>query len=182
MENLIVEEIWTDDCSDISEEKEIYRITDLVKASQAFRELTEINKKIKSREIYAEKEHERINNWLEKEYDTDYKRIIRLEGLLRQYYEEQKEQDKNFKLSTPYGKVTARKQQPTWEYKENAVEVLKEHGLFQLIRTKEEVNKAEAKKVLKKAGNHAVTEDGEIIEAIIITENEPKINIELAKI
>lgn len=182
MENLIVEEIWTDDCSDTSEERERFKITDLEQASWAFRKLIELNKKVEAREIYAEKEHERINKWLEKEYEADYKSVVFFEGLLRQYYEEQKEQDKNFKLSTPYGKVTARKQQPTWEYKENAVEVLKEHGLFQLIRTKEEVNKAEAKKVLKKAGNHAVTEDGEIIEAIIITENEPKINIEPAKI
>ena len=143
-------------------------ITDVNKASWAFREIIEIEKQMQDIEDLAKAELERINNWKKEELKTleDSKQFFDFN--LEQYFREQRELDPKFKLSTPYGKVTARKQQPKWNYEDDkTIEWLKENDIS-LIRIKEEVNKAELKKKYKIYGNQVVTEDGEVVEGIEI--------------
>lgn len=143
-------------------------ITDVNKASWAFREIIEIEKQMQDIEDLAKSELERINNWKKEELKSlqDSKQFFDFN--LEQYFREQRELDPKFKLSTPYGKVTARKQQPKWNYEDDkTIEWLKENDIS-LIRIKEEVNKAELKKKYKIYGNQVVTEDGEVVEGIEI--------------
>lgn len=102
--------------------------------------------------------------------------------MLTEYFVRQKEVDPKFKISTPYGKVSSRKQQPKWNYEdEKVLNWLKENDT-ELIRIKEEVNKAELKKKYKAVGKEVITEDGgEIVEGITIEERPDSINIKVVE-
>ena len=79
--------------------------------------------------------------------------------------------DPKFKISTPNGTVSTRKKQPKWTYDEaKLLEFLKQNGKYQYIRIKEEINKAELKKNVKAVNGKVITEEGEIVEGITVTE------------
>ena len=85
-------------------------------------------------------------------------------------------------MSTPYGKLGFRKQQPKWNYDEETIlNYLTVNGHNELIRIKKEVNKAELKKVLKISGDIAVWDTGEIAEGITIEPQEDSIKIEVGE-
>ena len=152
-------------------------ITDVNKASWAFREIIEIEKQMQDIEDLAKSELERINNWKKEELKSlqDSKQFFDFN--LEQYFREQRELDPKFKLSTPYGKVTARKQQPKWNYEDDkTIEWLKENDIS-LIRIKEEVNKAELKKKYQVVGNQVVDLNGEIVEGIEIEYRDETITV-----
>ena len=162
------------------EEKSRFEIEDLETANWALRKIAAINKLMAEKEKLAESEHERINLWLEKVIETDKRNIMFFEGLLKCYFMKEKKKDKRFKLSTPYGSVTSRKQQPIWEYSDdNVIENLEKLGLNKLVKTevKKLLNKTEIKKVLDIANGKAVTKEGEIVEGITVIEQEDKITV-----
>ena len=100
---------------------------------------------------------------------------------LVEYFIRQRELDPKFKITTPYGKVTARKQQPKWHYDEaKLIEWLKENNK-DLLRVKYEPDKNEIKRVYKVVGTNVVTEDGEIVEGITIEERPEKITIKVVE-
>ena len=154
-------------------------ITDLNKASWAFRALVDIERKKAAIEVLAKEELDRINNWKKEEMKAfeDEKQFF--EFNLEQYFKEQKVLDPKFKLSTPYGKVTSRKQQPKWNYEDDkTLEWLKENDK-ELIRVKEEIDKAELKKKFNINGNDVVTEDGEVVPGINIETREDSVTIKV---
>ena len=160
---------------------ERFVIQDLDSANWAFRKLAAIEKKRKEIKTLADNEIERIRNWQKQEEEGLNNSKEFFEGLLTEYFVRQKEVDPKFKISTPYGKVSSRKQQPKWNYEdEKVLNWLKENDT-ELIRIKEEVNKAELKKKYKIVGNTVVTEDGEIIEGITIEERPDSINIKVVE-
>jgi phage host-nuclease inhibitor protein Gam len=88
-----------------------------------------------------------------------------------------RENDPKAKVSTPYGKISVRKQPAKWNYEdEKVLEWLKLNGKLALVRIKEEVNKAELKKVFK---NGVDLETGEVIPGIIIEDGYDKITVEV---
>lgn len=153
----------------LTEEKEGFKVENLEGATWSFRKLRAIEDKESEIKAVAEEEINRINAWKEKELDQYSKDKEYFNYLLEEYYREEKVKDKKFKLSTPYGKVTSRKSNK-WIYKD-------EEGLLNylkgsepsLIRTKEEINKTELKKVFKDGIN---AETGEILPFVKIEEEE----------
>lgn len=177
MENLFDIDLLDEENND--ETKERFKVKDLDAANWCFRKLKAIEDKKREIKYLADKERTRITEWEKEELkafksSTDY-----FEMLLEDYYRELRGVDSKAKLSTPYGKVTSRKQQPKWNYEEDkTLEWLKENDIS-LIRIKEEVNKAELKKKFNINGTQVVTEDGEIVEGITIEEREDSVVIKV---
>ena len=182
MNELIIQELEEmKDIENNQETKERFKIKNLNSANWAFRKLKAIDEREKEIEQLAENEIERINNWKIEELKSTEGSKNFFEALLMEYYVEEKKLDGKFKVKTPYGQITSRKQQPKWIYDDKAIlEWLKENNK-ELIRVKEEVNKVELKKTYQLLDNNVVTEDGEIVEGIIIEERADSINIKVVE-
>lgn len=136
------------------EVKERFKIKDLDGANWAFRKLKAITSKKREIEALADKEIEpykleisRILEWRDNELASYDKSIDFFYFLLEEYYREQRKIDAKFKLSTPHGKISSRKQQPKWNYDdETIIKSLKINNLDSLIKIKEEVKRADLKK------------------------------------
>lgn len=151
------------------EEREDFKIENLEGATWAFRKLRAIESKEVEIKAIAEEEINRVNSWKEKELDQYAKDKEYFNYLLEEYYRAEKAKDKKFKLSTPYGKVTARKSKKwIYEDEENLLEYLKGNEPS-CIRVKEEINKTEVKKLFKDGVNQ---ETGEILPFVRIEEEE----------
>ena len=168
-----LEEIVVDE-ENIEEVKERFKITDLETANWAFRKLKAIENKKNEIEELAKKEIEpykleisRIEEWKDAELKSFDRSINFFNYLLEGYYREQRKIDPKFKVSTPYGKVTSRKQQPKWNYEEDRLLGWLKVNDLELVRVKEEVDKAELKKKYQVVSGNVVTENGEIVEGII---------------
>jgi len=158
-----------EDVEKFSDER--FKIKDLDAANWAFRKLKAIDEKAKEITELAEKEMERIREWKENELEQINKSKEFFDFLLVEYYTEQRKVDPKFKLSTPYGKVSSRKQQPKWTYEdEKVIENLKTKGITDLIKVKEEIKKAELKKWAEIL-HDVVSLDGVIVEGIKFNED-----------
>lgn len=162
MENLLIQ-------NDLTEVREGFKIENLETANWAFRKLRAIEQKENEIKELAQIEIDRINSWKENELNQNEGTKQYFEFLLSEYFKNEKAKDKKFKLSTPYGKVTVRKSK-SWKYEnEDAlIQYLKDNEPG-LVRSKEEINKAELKKVFKDGINQTT---GEIIPFIEIEEIE----------
>lgn len=158
--------------NDLQETKELreeFKVTDLQSATWVLRKLRAVNAKVAEINNTAVEEISRINEWAEKEVkslndDKEY-----FEGLLSAYYIEERSKDKKFKLSTPYGKVTARNSKKwVYEDEESLLEYLKQSEP-RCLRVKEEINKTEVKMIFKNGVN---SETGEILPFVRIEEEE----------
>lgn len=173
-------DIWTGVIEE-GEAKERFKINDLDGANWAFRKLKAILEKENEIKGLMQKEIERIQNWAKDELDKLENSTQFFEGLLTEYFIAEKEKDPKFKISTPYGKVSSRKQQPKWNYdNDKVIEWLKENNM-DLVRVKHEPDKVAIKKTYKVAGTNVVTEDGEIVEGITIEERPDSINIKVVE-
>lgn len=185
LENL--EELVVDE-ENIEEVKDRFKITDLDRANWAFRKLKAIAEKKKEIEELAKKEIKpyklaisEIEEWKDTELESFDRSINFFNFLLEEYYREGRKSDAKFKVSTPYGKVTSRKLQPKWNFEEDRLLGWLKANDLELVRTKEEVNKAELKKKYKIVGNNVVTEDGEIVEGIEIEEQQDSIAVKVVE-
>jgi hypothetical protein len=177
MELQEIDEIMEED----TQEKERFRIENLEAANWAFRKLAAIERKRKEIQELANKEIERIKAWQEREERGLDNSKEFFEGLLTEYFAREREKDPKFKISTPYGKVSARKQQPKWHYdEEKLIEWLKENNK-DLLRVKYEPDKNEIKRVYKVVGTNVVTDDGEIVEGITVEERPEKVTIKVVE-
>lgn len=164
---------------EVSETQERFKIDNLEAANWAFRKLAAIERKKKEVQELAQKEIERIKTWEQQEIGSLDSSKEFFEGLLIEYFAREREKDPKFKISTPYGKVSARKQQPKWHYDdEKLVNWLLENDK-ELVRVKYEPDKNGIKKKYKIIGENVVTEDGEIVEGITIEERPEAINIKV---
>ncbi len=179
LEMELIEAKETTEVAEMSGER--FAIKDLDSANWAFRKLAAIERKRKEIQELADREIERIKNWQQQEEEGLNNSKEFFEGLLTEYFVRQRELDPKFKLSTPYGRVSSRKQQPKWIYdNDKVVEWLKENDK-ELIRVKYEPDKREIKKKYEVVGNTVVTEDGEIVEGITIENRPDSINIKVVE-
>lgn len=167
MENTLLNQELSEE---LTEERESFKVENLEGATWAFRKLRAIATKEADIKAIADEEIARINNWKEqelKQYENDRQYF---EGALTEYYMEEKAKDKKFKLSTPYGKVTSRKSKK-WTYtdEEALVKYLKDNDRAELVRVKEELDKAEIKKAFKDGVDK---ETGEVLPFVNIEETE----------
>ena len=151
------------DLQEAQERKEEFRVTDFQSATWALRMLRAVNGKIEEINDTAVKQISSINEWVEKEVKSLNSDKAYFEGLLSAYYIEERAKDKKFKLSTPYGKVTARK---TEKYIYEDEEAIKDYccmNELDVIRVKEELDKTAFKKLCKGGVNQAT---GEIVPGV----------------
>lgn len=149
--------------NDLEEVRESFAINDLQGATWAFRKLRAIEEKQKEITAIAIEEKLRIDEWLKNESKSLNDDKAYFEGLLSAYYIEERAKDKKFKLSTPYGKVTARK---TEKYIYEDEEAIKDYccmNELDVIRVKEELDKTAFKKLCKGGVNQAT---GEIVPGV----------------
>ena len=162
MENLLIQ-------NDLEEQREEFKIEDLEGASWTFRKLRAISKKEDEIKKYAEEETKRINEWLNNQLKSYKNEKEYFEGLLTEYYIKEKREDKKFKLSTPYGKVSSRKT-TKWFYEdeEQLKSYIKENNI-PAIKITESIDKNNLKKIFK---NGIDKETGEILPFVRIEETE----------
>ena len=161
MSNILLE-------NDLNEVKDQFEITNLQGATWCFRKLRAIEDKVEEVKSVAAMEIDRITEWLARETKSLEEDKAYFEGLLNAYYVKERAKDKKFKLSTPYGKVTARKTKK-WTYDDEVVKAYVKEENLPFIRIKEELDKAAIKKAFKDGVN---TETGEYIPGIRIEEVE----------
>ena len=166
--------------------KERFKIKDLDGANWALRKLKAIASKKREIETLADKEVEpykleieKILEWRDNELASYDKSIDFFYFLLEEYYREQRKLDPKFKISTPYGKVSSRKQQPKWNYDEDKLVGWLKANDDKFVKVQYSPMKAELKKAYIVAGNSVVTEDGEVVDGIVIEEQPDSINIKV---
>ena len=131
----------------------------------------------------ANEEYDRMETW----YKTQLKRlrekrdntIAWAKGCLRSYFDlvpkKATKTQQSYQMMS--GKLVMRQPGPEFDVDDEiTVPWLKANGLEQYIKTKETVNWIELKKVLTVTPGGMVTDDGEIVPGITVTEREPEFN------
>lgn len=163
-------------------EEEKFKIESLEQSNWAFRKIKAQEDKIRELEDLAKKETERIEDWLESETKQYRDSISYFEGLLTSYFVRQREVDPKFKLSTPYGKVTSRKQQPKFiRDDEKFLEWLKGNQLSDFINIKETPNWGEFKKHIEVKDGLVVANTGEIVEGVEAEQRADNITVKVVE-
>ncbi|WP_338854759.1 host-nuclease inhibitor Gam family protein [Clostridium perfringens] len=162
MENLLIK-------NDLEEQREGFVITDLESVSWVFRKLRAISEKEKEIKTYAANEVERIKAWENDQLSSFGNEKAYFEGLLIEYYAKQRQVDKKFKINTPYGKVSSRKNKKwIYEDEEQLKTYIKENDI-PAIKVKEDLDKTSLKKIFKDGINQ---ETGEVLPYVRIEEEE----------
>lgn len=153
---------------DESVEREGFKIDSLEGATWAFRKLRALTEKQEEVKKIAAAEIEKVEIWRDKELENYANDKAYFEGLLTDYYVEERAKDSKFKLSTPYGKVTSRKSKKwVYESEEQLLKYCKDNKI-PAVRVKEELDKAGLKKIYKDGIN---SETGELLPFVHIDES-----------
>lgn len=165
------------------EDQEKFKITNIDQLNWAFRKKAAIQAKREEITKIAEAEIQRIKDWLEKETAALDRSEEFFDGLIQDYAMRRRMEDPKFKKEkTPYGSIGFRKQQPKWNYdEEKLIQELKQKGRTDLIRVKEEADKANIKKAFQVVGDRVIDPNtGEVVEGIVVEHREDVLKIELA--
>lgn len=153
-------------------------------ANWVFRKLVAINAKRQEVKALQEQEMYRIKLWAEKELTKMDEDAEHLNSALSDFARRQREVDPEFKkISTPYGSVAFQKQQDKWEYNDAVLlDSLKQAGLTELIRIKEEPNKVDLKKrAAVKDGVVVDPDTGAILDGVTVTEQPDKLVVKISE-
>lgn len=166
---------------EVEEKKqERFKVENLQQANWCFRKLKAINSKKEELKQVAKEEIARIETWLENELKAYDNSEEYFNSLLTNYYIEEREKDDKFRLKTPWGAVSSRKQQPKFNRdNDKLLEWLKENDLKEYIQVEEKAQWGELKKNIKVVSGQVVTEDGEIVAGVTAEERPEKINIKV---
>jgi phage host-nuclease inhibitor protein Gam len=177
----MLSEIVLNELEELQSEYTGFKVSDLESANWCFRKLKALKEQESEYRALAEKEVDRIRKWYDSEKLKLEKQEVFFESLLEEYALIQRRENSKFNLSSPYGKISFRKQQPKWNYDDEALlSSLKSSKLDNLIRIKEEVNKAELKKIAAVVDGKVLI-DGEFIDGVEVLEQEEAIRIEVAE-
>jgi len=135
---------------------------------------------------WAEKQFELTENWYKKQLENAAARRDRIIGWaergLRAYFDMvpdsvKKKAKTQVSYKLPGGSLTLKEQQPKYDTEdEKLVPWLKENGMSDLVKVKEEANWAELKKrlTISPDGRGMVTEDGEVVPGVNVEIRLPK--------
>ena len=166
-----------------SEEKERFEVHDLASANWVFRKLHAMALRSKEIDSVAEAEMDRIRMWQESEKKRNEWNKEFLESLVVKYFTEERAKDEKFKLSTPWGKVSARKSSPSFVYDdEKLLNFLKVSNRQEFIRVSESVDKSLLKKSVTVQGDVVVDENGEIVDGITIEEKGLSVSVKVEEV
>lgn len=158
-----------------------FEVNDLKSATWAIGKIRESDLRIKEKEEVARAEIDKIKEWLEAEKEKEEKESNYLRQLVSNYYIEEKTKDKKFKLSTPYGKVSSRKQQPKMLVDDNAALEYLERNNADKVKTIMTYDKRDLKKLFSVVetndGLKAVDENGEFLDFINLSKQPDNITI-----
>lgn len=172
-----LEQMDIDEAQEIQSEQKPFKIENLEQATWAFRKIAAYKAKQNEIDNVAKGEMERVQSWQQKETENIDSSIEFFEGILRQYFSEQRQHDPKFKISTPYGKVTSRKLPKKYLYDDKKVIAwCKDNKLDGYIRVKEELDKVSFKKDFSQGVN---TETGEVIPGMTVMDQGEKIEIKV---
>lgn len=165
-----------------TEVKQRFKINSLESLNWALRKLAALDNKLLDARELAAKEKARIQQWLDKETQSIEESRQFFQMLIEEYAREQRAADPKWKASTPYGKVSFRKQQQKWEYDEKkALESVQSAGLDKFVRVKHELDKVMLKGAVKvlEDGRVVDPESGAIIEGVLVTEQPEALKVEV---
>ncbi|MDD9147851.1 host-nuclease inhibitor Gam family protein [Sporolactobacillus sp. CQH2019] len=149
------------------------------KAEWALRKLAVVKAQQGAVKTEAEEQIQVIEQWENEQVERLNKDVEYFTSMLIGYVKTKRANDPKFKtLKLPHGKIGFRKQQPKWQFSEDAIDRLKQAGYTELIRIKEELDKAKIKKRFAIAGDGtgiAVDKDtGEVFPFIVVEQQEDK--------
>jgi len=157
-----------------------FRITNLDQANWAVRKIARIETARQECRALVEQEMAKLNTWLKsEEEDYDQERSF-FEHLLREYMDEQRQQDSKLKtIKLPNGKIGLRKQQPEFQRDNDKLLAWLKKNRQDLVKVKEEPDWAGLKAVAAVLGNTmADPETGEVIEGVTVVHRPDKLHVE----
>lgn len=151
------------------------------KADWALRKIAAVKAQQADIKAQAEQQINMIEQWEQEQTEHLEKDVEYFTSMLVSYATKKREEDPKFKTQKlPHGKIGFRKQQPKWNYVDNAAELLKKAGYADLLKVVEEPKKAEIKKRFVINGVHAIdTNTGEIVPGITIDIQDDKPIVEV---
>jgi phage host-nuclease inhibitor protein Gam len=152
------------------------------KADWALRKIAAVKAQQAQIKADAQSQIELVKQWETEQNERLEKDVEYFTGMLVSYATTKRENDPKFKTQKlPHGKIGFRKQQPQWNFTDDAAELLKEHGYIDLIREKPELEKAKIKKAFTYSANGQVVnpDTGELIKGITVDVRDDKPIVEV---
>ncbi|EGQ0375723.1 host-nuclease inhibitor Gam family protein [Staphylococcus pseudintermedius] len=156
------------------EQSESFQVNNLETANWAFKKLEALKAKEKEINEVAEKELDRIKKWQSQELKSIESDKEYFEHLVTDYYKREKEKDAEFKLSTPYGKVTSRAGSKVLEMQggvneQDVIEQLEQKGFVDFVKVTKKLKLADIKKGFKAIDDGTLVDmNGEVLEGVKI--------------
>lgn len=163
-----------------TEKRERFKITDLSSLNWVLRKLDVINLQKQEINKLVDDEIGKLEHFRNNKLSEFGEHEMFFHSLIEEYAAEQREKDPEFRVVTPYGTVSYRKQQPDWNYAdEKLLEYLERNELNDYIRIKKEPNKVEIKKKFKLHNGQVVDENGQVVEGITVSERPAKLVVKV---
>lgn len=166
------------------EERASFRIEDNDGASWAMRKLAQAKRALLDIEEQARREEARIEAWCDEAEKAPTRDYQYFDALLREYHKRTLDGDSTLRtLVLPAGTLRARKAPDSWQAADVAA-FLKWAKAQRpaLVRTKEEPNIAEAKRVLEARGPGVVDpQTGEIVPGLVVEAGQIAFSVEVAE-
>lgn len=159
-----------DDIDEMPEEqRERFRVNDDSAAVWAMRKLAAIQAKQRELTRIADREVQRITEWIEAETKPLERRAAFFEGLLVDYGRRQRMDEGRKSINLPHGKITTRAGADKWHIAaDQTLEWLKANGMESLIRVKEEPALSLIKDAMQVSEGRAIAPTGEVVPGIVI--------------
>jgi hypothetical protein len=152
-----------------SEARGRFVVADESEALWAVRKLRRLTDDLESKRAEAAQERERIDEWLQDAERSLDRQISFFESLLVEYHQARFVADGEKSIKLPGATLKSTAGQPTWEFEDETFIAWATDAHPELVRTKQEVNKAEAKKVLTLNEGKAVDPDtGEVVAGVTV--------------
>ncbi|GEO70503.1 host-nuclease inhibitor Gam family protein [Levilactobacillus acidifarinae] len=141
-----------------------FKIDSLSSATWAMRKYRALDTKDADVKQIAQEQINSIEKWRDNQLQANKDSRGFFEGLLGDYLMELRQSDPKARIETPYGTVSTRKKAAGVNWSEDAlVKSIKEQGLNDLLRIKEEPDKAAIKKQFHFVAGRYVNEDGQVL-------------------
>lgn len=165
------------DLEDETTTKPTFQVTDISSATWAMRKLKASVEQDEELKKAAQAQIQDIQDWLDNKLKANEDSRSYLKGLVTDYLFKEREQDPKFRVETPYGTVSTRKNPAGVLWSDAKVlGSLKDQGLTDLIITEEKPDKKAIKKAFSFQNGKYVNEDGQVLEGTSEKESTIKVN------
>ena len=149
-----------------------YEISDQSGAIWALREIKMIEQRRQEAKETAMNEADKIMKWYEQVSQKADNEREYFDGLLLGYMNRLRQEDPKLKtVKLPGGELRVRKQQPRFEYDDEAVMAWAEQWLPQVIQTKRAISRQDVKQYIK--------DTGEVVPGVTVSDAPDKFSVEV---